>query len=72
MMEIKLLATAAAIFVKFKNILLVEESHQFVLHLAEMEFGISMPLKNAIMEKKKIVMEMLLPMDAFSQAMIKI
>ncbi len=72
MMEIKLLEMVVVIFVEFRNILLVEESHQLVLHLVEMEFGTNMPLKNAIMDRKKIVMEILFPMDAFNRAMIKI
>ena len=71
-MEINLLEMVVVMFVEFRSILLVEEFHHFVLHLVEMEFGTNMLLKNAIMEKKKIVMETLLKMDAFSQAMIKI
>ncbi len=72
MMEIKLLEMVVVIFVEFRNILLVEESHRFALHLAEMEYGTNMPLKNVIMVKKKIVMESLLRMDAFSRVLIKV
>lgn len=72
MMEIKLLGMVVVMFVEFKNILLVEEFHLFVPHLVEMEFGISMPLKNVIMERKKLLMVLSLRTDVFRQVMIKI
>lgn len=64
MMETKFLGMAVIIIVKFRNILLAEEFLLIVLFRVEMEYGMSMHLRIATMEKKKIKIKILLKMVA--------